>query len=264
MLKGAMHVHSTYSDGEFTLQELREAFLADGCSFVCISDHADYFNNETVKQYAEDLARHSDDRFRFVMGLEYTCERNLHMLGYGASTLATTREPQLVMQQIRAQGAIPVIAHPKDEFFPWIESWETLPKGIEAWNSKYDGRYAPRPSTFALIERLRRREPQLQAFYGQDLHWRNQFRGLFVMVESSTLNSSAILSALNQGAYTAHKDNLDFASTGVLADDLKAEFARAQLHSRRVWQFFKNGKAMLDRVGIRVPQSLKAQLRRIF
>jgi hypothetical protein len=264
MLKGAMHVHSTYSDGEFTLPELREAFLTEGCSFVCLSDHADYFNDESVRQYAEDLERHSDDRFRFVMGLEYTCERNMHILGYGASALATTRDPQVVIQHIRGQGAIPVIAHPKDEFFPWIETFATLPKGIEAWNSKYDGRYAPRPGTFALVERLRQREPQMQAFYGQDLHWRNQFRGLFVLLECGALNSSAILAALNRGAYRAQKESLQLDSTGVLSDELKTEFARAQLRSRRVWQFFKNGKAMLDRAGIRVPQSLKAQLRRIF
>jgi hypothetical protein len=36
MFKGAMHIHSTYSDGEFTLPELREVFLAERCAFVCM------------------------------------------------------------------------------------------------------------------------------------------------------------------------------------------------------------------------------------
>ena len=37
------------------------------------------------------------------------------------------------------------MAHPKGTMFPVIEAFEQLPQGIEVWNSKYDGRYAPRP-----------------------------------------------------------------------------------------------------------------------
>ena len=51
MFKGAMHIHSTYSDGEFTLPELREVFLAEGCAFVCMNDHAEYFDQESIQLY---------------------------------------------------------------------------------------------------------------------------------------------------------------------------------------------------------------------
>jgi hypothetical protein len=37
-----------------------------------------------------------------------------------------------------------------------------------------------------------------------------------------------------------------------------------QARSHRMWRFLKNSKTTLDRLGIRVPESLKAQLRRIF
>lgn len=264
MLKGAMHVHSTYSDGEFTLAELRRIYQADGCSFVCMTDHAEYFDSNTVKAYAQDLAAHSDAKFCFVMGLEYSCERGMHILGYGASAVANTKDPQSVIRHIDAQGATSVIAHPKDEFFPWIEGFETLPKGIEAWNSKYDGRYAPRPGTFALLQKLRKRKPEMQAFYGQDLHWKMQFRGLFVWVDCDTPQPSAILSALAAGKYSATKDDVRLHSSGVVPQKLLEEFGRSHVRSRRMWQLFKNGKATLDRWGIRVPDSLKAQLRRIF
>ena len=34
MLKGALHIHSTYSDGDFTLEELRGIFVRAGCRFA--------------------------------------------------------------------------------------------------------------------------------------------------------------------------------------------------------------------------------------
>jgi len=264
MLKGALHVHSTYSDGEFSLAELRQAYLSDGCSFVCMTDHAEYFDSESVQSYARDLERHSDGKFCFVMGLEYECERRMHILGYGASVVAHTTDPQAVIRHINSQGATSVIAHPKDEFFPWIETFETLPMGIETWNSKYDGKYAPRPATFALLQRLRQRSPDMHAFYGQDLHWKKQFRGLFIDLDCQELNPAAILASLAAGKYAARKDHLQLPSTGILPDELLAEFGSAHARSRRIWRFFHGGKATLDRLGIRVPDSLKAQLRRIF
>jgi hypothetical protein len=264
MLKGAMHMHSTYSDGEFTLEELRKIYLAEGCSFVCITDHAEYFTQETITAYQQELQRLSDSQFCFVMGLEYRCEREMHILGYGASILSDAKDPEKIIRHIDSQGAISVIAHPKNDFFPWIEEFQTLPKGIETWNSKYDGRYAPRPGTFALLQRLQQRAPQMHAFYGQDLHWRKQFRGLCVTVDADTLSSSAILTALAAGNYRAHKEEIELPSSGIVPAELLAEFGRAHDRSRRMWQFLKNGKQALDRLGIRVPDSVKAQLRRIF
>ena len=40
MLRGALHIHSTWSDGEFTLSELRHILVGAGCRFACVTDHA--------------------------------------------------------------------------------------------------------------------------------------------------------------------------------------------------------------------------------
>lgn len=264
MLKGALHVHSTYSDGEFTLAGLRETCLAQGCSFVCITDHAEYFNGDSIRTYLDDLTRKSDRSFCFVPGLEYRCEQEMHILGYGATALSSSKEPEEIIRHIEAQGAISVIAHPKDELFSWIEEFEELPKGIETWNSKYDGRHAPRPGTFALLQRLRKRSPHMHAFYGQDLHWQKQFRGLCVAVDCDSPDPASILAALATGKYTAQKDNLQLPSSGILPEALLAEFGHAQTRSRRLRQVLKSGKQVLDRAGIRIPASVKTQLRRLF
>ncbi len=264
MLKGAIHIHSTYSDGEFTLPELRALFTAEGCSFVCMTDHAEAFDEHSLSAYMAECAALSDAKFCFVQGLEYECEQRMHILGYGASRLASTKDPQQVIQHIEAQNAISVIAHPKDSFFLWIESFEALPRGVEAWNSKYDSRYAPRPGTFALLHRLQQRKPDMQAFYGQDLHWKKQFHGLFVELNSESVEPLQILNALRRGEYSGVKEGISLPSNGVVAEDLMLQFAAQHRKADRLRNLFKTGKKALDRVGIKVPASVKARLRGIF
>jgi hypothetical protein len=264
MLKGALHAHSTYSDGEFSLPELRDLFLAQGCSFVCMNDHAECFDRQSMAGYVSECESLSDKSFCLLAGLEYRCDRNLHVLGYGATKLSAATNPEEIFRHIEAQGAVSVIAHPKDDSFAWIEGFQTLPAGIETWNTKYDGRYAPRPGTFDLLQRLRQRAPGMRAFYGQDLHWKKQNRGLCVMLDCDSLDSGAILAALAAGKCTGQKDNLQLPSSGRLPEELLEHFGRVQARSHRVWGFLKHSQKALDGLGIRIPNSLKAQLRRIF
>ena len=148
MLKGALHVHSTYSDGEFTLAELRRTYEDDGCAFVCMTDHAEALDPDKLRQYVDECQALSDERLLFVAGMEYECERRMHILGYGATERVDSQDPETVIRHIEEQGVPSVIAHPKNDFFDWIRKFETLPLGIETWNSKYDGRYGARPETF--------------------------------------------------------------------------------------------------------------------
>lgn len=229
-----------------------------------MTDHAEYFEPDRLRQYMDECRALSDDKFLFVVGLEYECERRMHILGYGATRRVDSQDPQTVIRGIEEQGAISVIAHPKNDFFDWIRGFEVLPRGIETWNSKYDGRYAPRPQTFALLQDLRQRKSDMLAFYGQDLHWKKQFRGLFVQLESAPASKEGILGALAQGAYTGTKGDLSLASSGIVDQESLAKFGKAHAASSRMWQFLKQSKQAMDRLGIRVPEGLKAQLRRIF
>jgi hypothetical protein len=264
MLKGAIHVHSTYSDGEFTLSELKEIFIAAGCSFVCMTDHAEYFDSAGMEAYKGECRELSDDKFQFIPGVEYTCRERMHILAYGITRAVTTTEPQEVIRHIKSEGGLAVIAHPMDSAFSWIESFETLPDGIETWNSKYDGRLAPRPATFALLNRLQKRAPRMRAFYGIDLHWKKQSRALFNIVGCDSLEPEKVLAAMADGNYFASKGELDLPSNGQLPEPLINEFERVQKRYARKRQMIKKTKRLIDRFGITVPAPLKAQLRRIF
>jgi len=264
MLKGVLHFHSTYADGDLTLVELREIFGSAVCRFLCITDHAEYFDAEKTTAYERECEQRSDDRFRFIAGLEYRCMNGMHVLGYGTTSPIASIDPEEVFRQIRLAGGVAVIAHPRDDAFAWIETFEMLPDGIETWNSKYDGRYAPRPGTFALLGRLKARRPSMTAFYGQDLHWRNQYRGLFTMAECEAADRASVLRALGRGDYVGVKDDLRLPSSGELDPDLLEQFARAHSRSRVLRRWIGRVKAASDRIGLAVPAAMKAQLRRIF
>ena len=257
--KGALHLHSTYSDGEFSLSELREKFLAAGCDFVCVTDHAEAFDAAKLCAYEQECAALSDENFVMIAGLEYGCGR-LHILGYGLTSPVDSVEPNDVIAQIRARGGVCVVAHPQDRFFGRIESFSPLPHGIEVWNSKYDGRYAPRADTFRLLARLQKREASVCAFYGQDLHWKRQFRGLFCGVKTEILSRETVLEALKNGDFFGLHGELELPSNGYLDGETRAVFKRAGAVSRVVRRVGKSAAG----IGKSVPAPLKAQLRRIF
>jgi predicted metal-dependent phosphoesterase TrpH len=264
VLKGALHLHSMYSDGEFALADLRRIFVAAGCQFACITDHAESLDPATLSAYVQECDSLSDHIFRFVAGLEFECENRMHILGYGVTTPVNTKNPEEVICAIRALHGIAVIAHPQTEAFPWIESFDVLPDAIEAWNTKYDGQYAPRPETFRLIHRLRQRKPELLAFYGQDLHWQKQYRSLFIEVDCTNADPSQIFTALRSGRYKARKGKLVLPSDAAISDEMLARFSSRHRCSRWMRESVRRVKKVFDRLGIAVPLRWKAQLRRIF
>lgn len=264
MFRGALHVHSTYSDGEFTLAELRDELRALGCRFAFVTDHADWFDEERVQRYRDECASLSDPDFLFIPSLEYSCCDRMHILGYGVAALIDSDQPETVIADIRRLGGLSVVAHPRTVAFDAIERFDPLPDGIEAWNTKYDGQYAPRPATFELLRRLQARNPAVRAFYGLDLHWHKQYRRLFVDVEATVLTPEALLTALSGGAYNGVKDGIRLPSSGAIPEDLLARFARANRRSSQMRGWIGQVKRVIVRTGLPVPASLKAQLRRIF
>lgn len=263
MLKGAIHIHSTYSDGEFSLRQLRQIFLHTGCSFALVTDHAEAFDSESLNHYVTDCESLSDEQFLFIPGLEYECEQRMHILSYGSTPLFETRAPEEVIRKIEEHGGVSVIAHPKNTMFGQIASFSTLPQGIEVWNTKYDGQYAPRPATFRLLARLQQRQPTLLAFYGLDLHWKRQYRGMFNWLRIGTLKRDDILDAFRRGLYYGVKDQLELPSNGVLPEESLTRFEMVHRRSARLRNFIKEMKKTADSLGLKVPDSVKAQLRRI-
>jgi hypothetical protein len=263
-VKGALHVHSTFSDGEFSLEDLRHIYAALGYRFACLTDHAEYFDGRKLTGYLAEADSLSDESFCFIPGLEFECPGRMHILGFGMTSLLATRDPCLVIRSIEEQGSISVVAHPRTKDFGCIEGLEYPPTGIEVWNSKYDGRYAPRIETFELIRRVRGRHPHVRAFYGQDLHFRKQYTGLHVELRSAGLDSKSIISALREGRFVGRSADLHLTADGSLDQSHAQRFQRMHRRSRQMRGLAGGTKGVLDSLGLSIPARLKTQLRRLF
>jgi hypothetical protein len=263
-VKGALHVHTTFSDGEFSLGELRLTYAALGYRFACLTDHAEYFDERTLIRYRAEADNLSDEFFRFIPGLEFECPGRMHILGLGMTSLLTTREPCQVIRSIEEHGGISVIAHPRAKDFGRIEGLAYPPTGIEVWNSKYDGRHAPRVETFELIRRVRDRHAHVRALYGQDLHFRRQYTGLHVELRNATLDSKSIVSALREGRYVGRSGDLHLTADGSLEPSVAKRVERLHRRSRKMRRLAGGTKAVLDSLGLAIPARLKTHLRRLF
>jgi hypothetical protein len=264
MLKAAIHCHSTYSDGELTLAELRQIYSAAGYDVVCMTDHAEFFDAESLKSYVDDCEELSDAKFRFISGLEFECERRMHILAYGVTALVNSTNPEHVIGHIEQEGGVSVIAHPGDNMFEWIETFSILPAGIETWNSKYDGPTAPRPRTFQLLNRLQQRKPEMRAFYGQDFHWRRQYRGLFNLIDVADKSRSQILEEFRKGNYHGQHLETLLPSDGILQEPLLAGYEIDSARYMRKQRVFKSMKKMTGRLGKQLPAPIKSRIRKLF
>jgi hypothetical protein len=135
--KGNLHVHSTYSDGRATIEEIAAAAARAGLDFVGINDHL----------HLRGL-REGKEGFRGGVAVLIGCELNHlhnHYLAYGISEEipSDTEDPQKVIDATARQNGIGFIAHPFEIGSPLHEgghtyTWErwdvTDFTGISIWN----------------------------------------------------------------------------------------------------------------------------------
>jgi hypothetical protein len=168
---GIIHVHSTLSyDGQHTLAQLASFGRARGYSFIGMTEHSDTFDDAKMKVLVDECERLSDDRFLLIAGIEYSCEGNLHLIGLGIRHFTGEKDPVTVARFIRAQGGLAVVSHPSRYGYEIPAALVAEIDGIEVWNASNDSRFVPDRKVIDLWCGLKRHNPTLTAFGGQDLH----------------------------------------------------------------------------------------------
>ena len=181
MLRGILHIHSTFSDGEETLERLAENLKGLGLQFMAVSDHAEVFDSDRMARYVQLCAALSTPKFLVIPGLEYASHAGLHILGYGVTERTRAKDPDGIVDGIHQAGGLVVLAHPPAGCINLITSVKHKFDGIEVWNGRYDGVHAPRPHSFQLLRRIRGVNPRVSAFGGVDLHKKEQLRKLITV-----------------------------------------------------------------------------------
>ncbi len=153
---GNLHVHSVYSDGSGTHEEVVRAAIAAGLDFVVVTDH------NVLVQGLDGYHYVGDDHVLLLTGEEIHDPlrepQKDHLLVYEArqELAAQAREPQRLLNAVQAAGGLAVLAHPVDTPSPlfneldlsWV-SWEVEGfAGLEIWNfmSEFKSRLTSWPS----------------------------------------------------------------------------------------------------------------------
>lgn len=146
-----LHMHSTYSDGTATIQQvLQYAQQQTNLDVIALTDH-DVIDGALR---ARDLWSKGQYRFDFIVGEEIST-RSGHLL---ALFIEKRIQPGLSMEEsidlIHAQGGLAIVAHPLNQIFRHscpryvldrIKASESVwLDGIETWNASFCGIYANR------------------------------------------------------------------------------------------------------------------------
>lgn len=167
-IKGDLHLHSTHSDGVWSLEELSREAEDQGLDYIALTDH-----NTTSQNQGLHLATH----LILVPGMEWTTYQG-HANVWGISDpwpdwrVASDAEIEAKRKDVTARGGVVSINHPFDDFDPGIH-WAWSKEGfaaIEIWNGPW------RPGNQAALnwwqQQLERGE-HIVAVGGSDTHGPN-------------------------------------------------------------------------------------------
>ena len=107
-MKADLHIHTTFSDGFSSPQEVVRAAIEKNIDCICVTDH-----NET-KGAVKAMRFGFDKNILVVPGIEVTTKLG-HILGINVKkAIPRGLSPEIVIGEIRKQGGLAIIAHPFD------------------------------------------------------------------------------------------------------------------------------------------------------
>jgi hypothetical protein len=135
---GNIHIHSSFSDGAGTVQEIAGLAASIGLDFIVINDH----DHMTDNLHREVEGFHSG--VLVLVGLELGC-RSHHYLACNIKEMVSSKTlgPQEVIDRVNKQGGLGFLAHPFEKGMPFHDksiayTWNDLSvkdfTGIEIWN----------------------------------------------------------------------------------------------------------------------------------
>jgi hypothetical protein len=212
---GILHVHSRYSyDGRHSLQEIADLAAIRKYAFVGITDHVERLTPRSVARLVEECRRLSTPSCRLLPGLEFSIPRGPHLLGFGLTRHTAARDACAVAGFIRQHGGLAVVAHPAAYPDGIPVALAPLLDGLEVWNARYDGRFAPDPRWWPLLESFRTHNPALHGFGGLDLHTIDPVAHVTTVVDAEDGSEPALLEALRAGRFTLGHRGLRLGADG--------------------------------------------------
>lgn len=221
-LKGNLHTHSTFSDGQHERQDVLKAYADAQYDFLMMSDHDVYTSQD-------DLAACDDHGMVLVPGNEVSRD-GVHILHVHAdSHVAPHEDRQQVIDEINQGSGFAVVAHPNwyGEFnhcpHEKLRDWQAY-AGLEIYNGVI-GRLEGSPYATNHWDRLLRNGRRVWGYANDDMHSIEAGDlGLGWNVVSVTERTpTAIADALRNGRF--------YASTGVVIRGIEVSGSRIRIET---------------------------------
>jgi hypothetical protein len=201
-IRGALHVHSTLSrDGTMTIAELARYFKQKGYQFLAMGEHAEDLDEAKVHALQDQSAANSDDKFCVIPGIELAITRQIHIVGINVASLIRLDNPVYVAGQMREQGGMSILAHPKRLGWDCPPEVSLAVDAVEIWNIGYDGKYLPSVKALPAFERMQQINPKLLAIASHDFHRIASFYDVAIVMDVAVLAPDPIMQNLKRGAY---------------------------------------------------------------
>jgi len=138
-----LHMHTRYSDGHLTHEQIADSALKAGIDAAIVTDHNIWINKH------EKCYKNGDRRVLLIIGEEIHDQarhpQKSHLLVFGVERelAALAFDPQRLLDTIRQAGGLAFIAHPVDPASPafhepdisWVDWHINGYTGIELWNA---------------------------------------------------------------------------------------------------------------------------------
>lgn len=220
MLLSDLHIHSRWSDGKHSIEEIVNLYGQRGFKVIAITDHvcettslfgtvAHWLNRSLTKENFEDYIKEIEvqaarawQEFRMLVlpGVEITknalrTQRSAHVLGIGVRKWIDPDQHIVdVLKNIRVQGGVTMAAHPvftlDPTYLPTLQLWKdrSILEGlIDAWE------VASGPQLFEEVF-----HSGLPMIANSDLHHQKQLRSWKTLLECKCTEASVLRAIKNQ------------------------------------------------------------------
>jgi hypothetical protein len=217
-LKGALHVHTTNSDGRLTPQQAIDAYAACGYDFVVFSDHGKVTPPDSVNPNGMVVIGGAEvGAGRTELGATY------HLLAVGLENLSDgdldTSSAQAAVDGLRAMGAMVFVAHPYWSLLSEADLLAVECDGIEVFNAgcEYETQHGDGGQHWDWVLASGRRPLGVAV---DDAHWGfGDWAGGWVMVRAAERSAPAVMAAMRAGHFYASAgptlEDLGFAEDGL-------------------------------------------------
>jgi hypothetical protein len=212
--RGIIHNHSACSkEGCYPLQTLRQRWAAS-LDFAAMTEHAERTTAADYASYIQECDALSDERFRFIPGLEVATWSG-DMLLIGCRTFICTPDPMQVIKQVTPRTVV-ILAHP--------EQGKVIPEvlaqvhGLEVWNGGHMGGYMP-PVDW-MRDWHKSRPAGIFFTGGNDIHKVDPKRKILTLVQTGASGTAGseenILDALSRGSFRTDNGLFSYTPDGTL------------------------------------------------